>query len=209
MKKLLGAAALDLELVSSRDVLRLAPLCVVVVADDFKADDAASSNDDDDGKRTTTTMTTANAFSSSSKLEKLFLRAADGVQYALLERSKTTRQHHQSMTTTENYVGVVCSSSDGEVVYAWLTASRFVLMLAMTRETEEEEEEEEAEEEFVRVRKKFQAMESALTRARMNPFFEEEEEKDDDDDDDDERKKEAGGKKWESFRQALANAAEV
>jgi hypothetical protein len=139
-------------------------------------------------------------------LEKLFLRAADGVQYALLERSKTTRQHHQSMTTTGNYVGVVCSSSDGEVVYAWLTASRFVLMLAMTRETEEDDEEEE-EEEFV-VRKKFQAMESALTRARMNPFFEEEEEKDDDDDDD-ERGKEAGGKKWESFRQALANAAEV
>ena len=52
-------------------------------------------------------------------------------------------------------------------------------------------------------------MESALVNARMNPFFEEEEEKDDDDDDDDERKKEAGGKKWESFRQALANAAEV
>jgi hypothetical protein len=51
-------------------------------------------------------------------------------------------------------------------------------------------------------------MESALTRARMNPFFEEEEEKDDDDDDD-ERGKEAGRKKWESFRQALANAAEV
>ena len=51
-------------------------------------------------------------------------------------------------------------------------------------------------------------MESALTRARMNPFFEEEEEKDDDDDDD-ERGKEAGGKKWESFRRALANAAEV
>ena len=48
-------------------------------------------------------------------------------------------------------------------------------------------------------------MESALTRARMNPFFEEEEEKDDDD----ERGKEAGGKKWELFRQALANAAEV
>jgi hypothetical protein len=140
-------------------------------------------------------------------LEKLFLRAADGVQYALLERSETTRQHHQSMTTTGNYVGVVCSSSDGEVVYAWLTASRFVLMLAMTRETEEDDEEEE-EEEFV-VRKKFQAMESALTRARMNPFFEEEEEKDDDDDDDDKRGKEAGGKKWESFRQALANAAEV
>ena len=197
MKKLLGAAALDLELVS-RDILRLAPRVVVVVADDFKVDDAASSSDD--GKRTTTTTTTANA-SSSSKLEKLFLRAADGVQYAL------TRRHHQSMTTTENYVGVVCSSSDGEVVYAWLTASRFVLMLAMTRETEEEEEEEE-EEEFVRVRKKFQAMESALTRARMNPFFEEEEEKDDSDDDD-ERGKEAGGKKWESFRQALANAAEV
>jgi hypothetical protein len=40
----------------------------------------------------------------------------------------------------------------------------------------------------------------------MNPFFEEEEEKDDDDD---ERGKEAGRKKWESFRQALANAAEV
>ena len=198
MKKLLGAAALDLELVS-RDILRLAPR-VVVVADDFKVDDAASSSDD--GKRTTTTTTTANA-SSSSKLEKLFLRAADGVQYAL------TRRHHQSMTTTGNDVGVVCSSSDGEVVYAWLTASRFVLMLAMTRETEEEEEEEEAEEEFVRVRKKFQAMESALTRARMNPFFEEEEEKDDDDDDDDKRGKEAGGKKWESFRQALANAAEV
>ena len=198
MKQLLGAAALDLELVS-RDVLRLAPLVVA----DFKVDDAASSSDD--GKRTTTTTTTANAAeSSSSKLEKLFLRAADGVQYALLERSKTTRQHHQSMTTTENYVGVVCSSSDGEVVYAWLTASRFVLMLAMTRETEEEEEE---EEEFVGVRKKFQAMESALTRARMNPFFEEEEEKGDDDDD--ERGKEAGGKKWESFRQALANAAEV
>ena len=58
------------------------------------------------------------------------------------------------------------------------------------------------------VRKKFQAMESALVNARMNPFFEEEEEKDDDDDDD-ERKKEAGGKKWESFRRALANAAEV
>ena len=199
MKKLLGAAALDLELVS-RDILRLAPLVVVVA--DFKVDDAASSNDD--GKGTTTT-TTANA-SSSSKLEKLFLRAADGVQYALLERSKTTRQHHQSMTTTENYVGVVCSSSDGEVVHAWLTASRFVLMLAMTRETEEEEEEE--EEEFV-VRKKFQAMESALVNARMNPFFEEEEEKDDGDDDDDEREKEAGGKKWESFRRALANAAEV
>ena len=195
MKKLLGAAALDLELVS-RDILRLAPRVVVVVADDFKVDDAASSSDD--GKRTTTTTTTANA-SSSSKLEKLFLRAADGVQYAL------TRRHHQSTTITENDVGVVCSSSDGEVVYAWLTASRFVLMLAMTRETEEEEEEE--EEEFVRVRKKFQAMESALTRARMNPFFEEEEEKDDDDDD--ERGKEAGGKKWESFRQALANAAEV
>jgi hypothetical protein len=51
-------------------------------------------------------------------------------------------------------------------------------------------------------------MESALVNARMNPFFEEEEEKDDDDDDD-ERKKEAGGKKWESFRRALANAAEV
>ena len=136
MKKLLGAAALDLELVS-RDILRLAPLVVVVA--DFKVDDAASSNDA--GKRTTTT-TTANA-SSSSKLEKLFLRAADGVQYALLERRKTPRQHHQSMTTTENYVGVVCSSSDGEVVYAWLNASRFVLMLAMTRETEEEEEEEE------------------------------------------------------------------
>ncbi|MDC6465922.1 hypothetical protein PQY76_00765 [bacterium] len=47
MKKLLGAAALDLELVS-RDVLRLAPLVVVVVAD-FKVDDAASSSDD--GKR--------------------------------------------------------------------------------------------------------------------------------------------------------------
>ena len=195
MKKLLGAAALDLELVS-RDILRLAPRVVVVVADDFKVDDAASSSDD--GKRTTTTTTTANA-SSSSKLEKLFLRAADGVQYAL------TRRHHQSTTITENDVGVVCSSSDGEVVYAWLTASRFVLMLAMTRETEEEEEEE--EEEFVRVRKKFQAMESALTRARMNPFFEEEEEKDDSDDD--ERGKEAGGKRWESFRQALANAAEV
>ena len=196
MKKLLGAAALDLELVS-RDILRLAPRVVVVVADDFKVDDAASSSDD--GKRTTTTTTTANA-SSSSKLEKLFLRAADGVQYAL------TRRHHQSTTITENDVGVVCSSSDGEVVYAWLTASRFVLMLAMTRETEEEEEEE--EEEFVRVRKKFQAMESALTRARMNPFFEEEEEKDDSDDDD-ERGKEAGGKKWESFRRALANAVEV
>ena len=110
MKKLLGAAALDLEFVS-RDILRLAPLVVVVVAD-FKVDDAASSSDD--GKRTTTT-TTANA-SSSSKLEKLFLRAADGVQYAL------TRRHHQSMTTTGNDVGVVCSSSDGEVVYAWLTA---------------------------------------------------------------------------------------
>ena len=201
MKKLLGAAAFDLELVS-RDILRLIPLVVVVA--DFKVDDAASSNDD--GKRTTTTTTTTANASSSSKLEKLFLRAADGVQYALLERSKTTRQHHQSMTTTENYVGVVCSSSDGEVVYAWLTVSRFVLMLAMTRETEEEEEE--VEEEFV-VRKKFQAMESALTRARMNPFFEEEEEKDDDDDDDDERGKEAGGKKWESFRRALANAAEV
>ena len=64
--------------------------------------------------------------------------------------------------------------------------------------------------EEVVVRKKFQAMESALTRTRMNPFFEEEEEKDDDDDDDDdERGKEAGGKKCESFRRALANAAEV
>jgi hypothetical protein len=54
-------------------------------------------------------------------------------------------------------------------------------------------------------------MESALVNARMNPFFEEEEEKDDDDDDDDddERGKEVGGKKWESFRRALANAAEV
>ena len=123
MKKLLGAAALDLELVPSRDVLRLAPLCVVV-ADDFKADDAASSNDDDDGKRTTT----ANA-SSSSKLEKLFLRAADGVQYALLERSETTRQHHQSMTTTGNYVGVVCSSSDGEAVsYTHLTLPTILLV---------------------------------------------------------------------------------
>ena len=76
MKQLLGAAALELELVS-RDVLRLAPrVVVVVVVADFKVDDAASSSDD--GKRTTTTTTTANA-SSSSKLEKLFLRAADGV----------------------------------------------------------------------------------------------------------------------------------
>jgi hypothetical protein len=40
MKQLLGAAALDLELVS-RDVLRLAPLVVVVVAA-FKEDHAAS-----------------------------------------------------------------------------------------------------------------------------------------------------------------------
>ena len=82
------------------------------------------------------------------------------------------------MTTTGNYAGV-CSSSDGEVVYAWLTASRFVLMLAMTRETEDDDQEEE-EEEFV-VRRKFQAHgERSRQREDEDPFFEEEEEKDDD-----------------------------
>ena len=58
------------------------------------------------------------------------------------------------------------SHGDEIVVHAWRTASRTVLLLAVSSQSESEADEE--EEKFVA--RTFRAMERELTRARMNPF---------------------------------------
>lgn len=126
-------------------------------------------------------------------VEKLFRCALDGVQRAL-SRKKSSGSSDGLVGGGANYLGAAHASHGGEVVHAWLTASRTVLLLAVLSESEADE-----DEEFV-VRT-FRAMERELTRARMNPFggngggFS------------DEREDEGG--RLERCRRAIANACKV
>ena len=126
-------------------------------------------------------------------VEKLFRCALDGVQRAL-SRKKSSGSSDGLVGGGANYFGAAHASHGGEVVHAWLTASRTVLLLAVLSESEADE-----DEEFV-VRT-FRAMERELTRARMNPFggngggFS------------DEREDEGG--RLERCRRAIANACKV
>ena len=126
-------------------------------------------------------------------VEKLFRCALDGVQRAL-SRKKSSGSSDGLVGGGATSCGAAHASHGGEVVHAWLTASRTVLLLAVLSESEADE-----DEEFV-VRT-FRAMERELTRARMNPFggngggFS------------DEREDEGG--RLERCRRAIANACKV
>ena len=100
-------------------------------------------------------------------VEKLFRCALDGVQRALSRRKKSKSGSSDSLVGGggANYLGAAHASHGGEVVHAWLTASRTVLLLAVVVPSESEADE---DEEFVA--RTFRAMERELTRARMNPF---------------------------------------
>jgi len=114
-----------------------------------------------------------NASSSCAKrkrnaVEKLFRCALDGVQRALSRRKKSKSGSSDGGLVVgggANYLGAAHASHGGEVVHAWLTASRTVLLLAVVSSSESEADE---DEEFVA--RTFRAMERELTRARMNPF---------------------------------------
>ena len=100
-------------------------------------------------------------------VEKLFRCALDGVQRALSRRKKSKSGSSDGLVGGggANYLGAAHASHGGEVVHAWLTASRTVLLLAVVSSSESEADE---DEEFVA--RTFRAMERELTRARMNPF---------------------------------------
>ena len=99
-------------------------------------------------------------------VEKLFRCALDGVQRALSrKKSKSGSSDGLVVGGGANYLGAAHASHGGEVVHAWLTASRTVLLLAVVSSSESEADE---DEEFVA--RTFRAMERELTRARMNPF---------------------------------------
>ena len=99
-------------------------------------------------------------------VEKLFRCALDGVQRALSrKKSKSGSSDGLVGGGGANYLGAAHASHGGEVVHAWLTASRTVLLLAVLLSSESEADE---DEEFVA--RTFRAMERELTRARMNPF---------------------------------------
>jgi hypothetical protein len=101
-------------------------------------------------------------------VEKLFRCALDGVQRALSRRKKSKSGSSDGGLVGgggANYLGAAHASHGGEVVHAWLTASRTVLLLAVLKSSESEADE---DEEFVA--RTFRAMERELTRARMNPF---------------------------------------
>ena len=111
-----------------------------------------------------------NASSSCAKskrnaVEKLFRCALDGVQRALSRRKKSGGSSDTLVVGGgANYLGAAHASHGGEVVHAWLTASRTVLLLAVSSSESEADEDEEF------VARTFRAMERELTRARMNPF---------------------------------------
>jgi len=132
-------------------------------------------------------------------VEKLFRCALDGVQRAL-SRKKSSGSSDGLVGGGANYLGAAHASHGGEVVHAWLTASRTVLLLAVSSQSEESEAADEEEEKFVA--RTFRAMERELTRARMNPFGGNggglsDEERDDE------------GGRLERCRRALANACRV
>jgi len=111
-----------------------------------------------------------NASSSCAKrkrnaVEKLFRCALDGVQRALSRKKSKSGSSDGLVGGGANYLGAAHASHGGEVVHAWLTASRTVLLLAVLLSSESEADE---DEEFVA--RTFRAMERELTRARMNPF---------------------------------------
>lgn len=98
-------------------------------------------------------------------VEKLFRCALDGVQRALSrKKSKNGSSDGLVVGGGANYLGAAHASHGGEVVHAWLTASRTVLLLAVSSSESEADEDEEF------VARTFRAMERELTRARMNPF---------------------------------------
>jgi len=98
-------------------------------------------------------------------VEKLFRCALDGVQRALSRKKSKSGSSDGLVGGGANYLGAAHASHGGEVVHAWLTASRTVLLLAVVSSSESEADE---DEEFVA--RTFRAMERELTRARMNPF---------------------------------------
>jgi len=98
-------------------------------------------------------------------VEKLFRCALDGVQRALSRKKSKSGSSDGLVGGGANYLGAAHASHGGEVVHAWLTASRTVLLLAVLLSSESEADE---DEEFVA--RTFRAMERELTRARMNPF---------------------------------------
>ena len=158
----LGAAALDL-LASSSDDASMVTQSNVVKDDAFNfAFPILVFPNANDG----------NASSSCAKrkrnaVEKLFRCALDGVQRALSRRKKSKSGSSDGLVGGggANYLGAAHASHGGEVVHAWLTASRTVLLLAVVSSSESEADE---DEEFVA--RTFRAMERELTRARMNPF---------------------------------------
>jgi hypothetical protein len=121
------------------------------------------------------------------KVEKLFRCALDGAQRAL---------SNLVGGNANNYLGAAHASHGGEVVHAWLTASRTVLLLALLSESEAVDEEEKF------VAGTFRAMERELARARMNPFGGNGGGLSDDERDD-------GGGRLERCRRAMANACRV
>jgi len=97
-------------------------------------------------------------------VEKLFRCALDGVQRALSRKKSKSGSSDGLVGGGANYLGAAHASHGGEVVHAWLTASRTVLLLAVSSSESEADEDEEF------VARTFRAMERELTRARMNPF---------------------------------------
>ena len=123
------------------------------------------------------------------KVEKLFRCALDGAQRAL------SSSNLAGGGAAANYLGAAHASHGGEVVHAWLTASRTVLLLALLSESEAVDEEEKF------VAGTFRAMERELARARMNPFGGNGGGLSDERDD--------GGGRLERCRRAMANACRV
>ena len=130
-------------------------------------------------------------------VEKLFRCALDGAQRALSSSSHLLAGAGGGSAAANNYLGAAHASHGGEVVHAWRTASRTVLLLAVSSQSESEADEE--EEKFVA--RTFRAMERELTRARMNPFGGNggglSEERDDE------------GGRLERCRRAMANACRI
>jgi len=156
----LGAAALDL-LASSSDDASMMMQSNVVKDNAFNfAFPILVFPNANDGNASSCAKRKRNA------VEKLFRCALDGVQRALSRRKKSKSGSSDSLVVGggANYLGAAHASHGGEVVHAWLTASRTVLLLAVVSSESEADEDEEF------VARTFRAMERELTRARMNPF---------------------------------------
>jgi len=156
----LGAAALDLLASSSDDASMMTQSNVVKDnAFNFAFPILVFPNANDGNASSSCAKRKRNA------VEKLFRCALDGVQRALSRKKSKSGSSDGLVGGGANYLGAAHASHGGEVVHAWLTASRTVLLLAVVSSSESEADE---DEEFVA--RTFRAMERELTRARMNPF---------------------------------------